>query len=235
MSLGAVNIQSGVFRITRWQPGFNPVNFKITTSQVWIRIHGLPLEFRKEQSVLNVAGGVGLPLKIDPLSLSLYHGRFSRVLVDVDLSQTLPEQILVKMEDADSNLDVSFFVQISYESLPKYYSTCQNFTHTTEDCSRSTNRWDTRKFAPSHRDNNNVRNDIVRGRNVADFGKAPVKENGNNSQQLNLMEEVEHRPADSREEGAHRSEMEEQPESPTANRKRPWQVNREKLRCKKNR
>lgn len=73
----------------RWQPGFNPFNFMITTSQVRIRLHDIQLEFRKEQNMLIIAGGVGLPLKIDPLTISLYHGMYVLVLVDVDLSQPL--------------------------------------------------------------------------------------------------------------------------------------------------
>lgn len=71
MSHGAVNLKSGVLRVMRWQPGFNHASFTITTSQVWIRILELPLEFRKEQNVMNIARGVGLPLKINPLTLNL--------------------------------------------------------------------------------------------------------------------------------------------------------------------
>lgn len=85
-------MKSRLLHLTRWQLGFNPSNFMITTSQTWIRIHQLPLEFHKEQNVLNIAGGVGLPLKIDPLMLNLYHGMYARVLVVVDLSQLLPKK-----------------------------------------------------------------------------------------------------------------------------------------------
>lgn len=115
MAMGAVNVKPGILRFSRWKPGIDVSNYMITTSQIWIRIHDLLLEYRKEQNVLNIASGVGLPLKIDPLSLSLYHGRYARVLVHVDFSQPPPERILAKLVDEESNIDISFFVPISYE------------------------------------------------------------------------------------------------------------------------
>lgn len=130
----AINLKSGVMRILRWQPGFNPSNFKIMTTQIWIRLYELPLEYHKEQNVLNIAGRVGLPLKIDPLSLSLYHEMYTRVLIDVDLTQPLPEKILVKMIDKENNLDISFFVPVFYETIPKFCINCATFSHSTVDC-----------------------------------------------------------------------------------------------------
>lgn len=41
MAQGAVNITSRVFCIARWQPDSNPSNFRITTMQVWIKLHDL--------------------------------------------------------------------------------------------------------------------------------------------------------------------------------------------------
>lgn len=101
---------------------------------IWIRLLELPLEYRKEQNVLNIVGGIGLPLKIDPLSLNLYCGMYARVLVDVDLTQPLPERILVKMIDIENRLDISFFVPVFYELLPKFCINCVAFTHSTDDC-----------------------------------------------------------------------------------------------------
>lgn len=91
-----------------------------TTSQVLIRILELSLVFRKEKIVLNIARGMGLPLKIDLMSLNLYHGMYAHILVNVNMSRPLLEKILEKMIEAETNVDISFFVQIIYESMPKF-------------------------------------------------------------------------------------------------------------------
>lgn len=64
--------------------------------------------------------GVGLPLKIDPLARSSYHGAHARVLVSVDFTQSLPEKVLKKMFDKDNTIDIIFFVLIHYEKLLKF-------------------------------------------------------------------------------------------------------------------
>lgn len=38
---------------------------------------------------------VGFPIKIDPLTLSLYTGIYARVLVEVDLRKPLAKQVLI--------------------------------------------------------------------------------------------------------------------------------------------
>lgn len=92
MSKVAIYLKPGILRILRWFVGFDPTNYKVTTSQVWIRLHEIPLEHREEQNILNIAGGVRLPLKIDPLMISLYQGLYAQVFVDIDFTQPLPER-----------------------------------------------------------------------------------------------------------------------------------------------
>lgn len=80
MAKGTFNTRPGIFRASRWSPGFDPINHKATNNQVWMRLHNLPLEFRKEHNVLNITGEIGLPLKLDPITLSLYHGWYAGCL-----------------------------------------------------------------------------------------------------------------------------------------------------------
>lgn len=59
-----------------------------------------------------------------------------RVLVDVDVSQPLPDKILEKMIDKDSQTYVIFFVPISYERLPRLCTNCEAFLHSTSECKK---------------------------------------------------------------------------------------------------
>lgn len=83
-----------------------------------------------------------MPFKIDPLTLSLYHGRYARILVDVDLFLALPEKILVKMIDVNNNLDIFFFIQVVYKTLPQFCTRCATFNHATMDCNKEQIGWD---------------------------------------------------------------------------------------------
>lgn len=108
--LGAMHTKPGIFRVSRWFPGFNFSNYKQTAVQVWIRIFELPLEYRKTQNLLNITRGVGLPWKIDRQTLNLSQGIYARILVEVDLVNPLPERLLVTRRDKEGNVMEDFFL-----------------------------------------------------------------------------------------------------------------------------
>lgn len=92
-----------------WKPSFDVETFR-TIMQTWIRLYGIPLEFRKEQNLWNLAVVVGLPLKIDPVNISMYNGLYARVLVDVDISKRHPERILASLKNDSKDINVNFFL-----------------------------------------------------------------------------------------------------------------------------
>lgn len=132
MSKEPIKLKPRIFRVSRWLPGFNPSSQVLSTTQVWIRIKELPIEYRTPQSLFNIASGVGFLLEIDPLTMSLGHGLYASVLVDVDLAKPIPDRILVTRATAGT----SFFVWIECEKLPKFCSLCGFLGHTTEGCRR---------------------------------------------------------------------------------------------------
>lgn len=72
MAHGALYTKSRVFRTSRWCPGFNIANHKITRANVLIRSYHIPLEYRRSaQNNLTIARGVKLFWKIDLLTLHL--------------------------------------------------------------------------------------------------------------------------------------------------------------------
>lgn len=136
MAHGGVLLRPGTFRISRWYLGFNPTKFKQTTTQVWIRIFNLPLEYRKEQNLLNVARGAGIPLKIDLKTLNPELGIYARVLVEVDFNNYILERILVKRRNPRTLAEEDFFVEVVYE---KFLFFCTHFTvigHEATSCRR---------------------------------------------------------------------------------------------------
>lgn len=106
MAQGSVNLSLGTFRVTRWLLGFDLTCLK-TTTNIWIGLFGMPLEFRKEQNLLNISIVVGLPIKIDLATINMYQGLYTRVLVDVDVSRILLERILASLKNEKMNINVS--------------------------------------------------------------------------------------------------------------------------------
>lgn len=90
-------------------------------AQVWLRIYDLPLQYRKARTLLNIASRVGFPLKIDPATLSLDIGIYARVLIDVDLSRSLPKRLLVKNKKKNFEF---FLYNVDYEKLPVFCYHC---------------------------------------------------------------------------------------------------------------
>lgn len=102
MAHGIAFTMSGLLRITRWYPRFNPNNHTQTSTLVWVTFFYLPLDFRKEHTLFNIARGMGMTLKIDPEALGLYHGIFGRVLLEIDCSYPSPCRILVQKKNKEN-------------------------------------------------------------------------------------------------------------------------------------
>lgn len=86
--VGSYYTKPGIFKVQRWFSAYNSANTKQSMIVVRFRISNLPLEFRKAQNLFNISTGVGLPLKINPPTISLYQGLYAHVLVVIDLLNT---------------------------------------------------------------------------------------------------------------------------------------------------
>lgn len=89
MTTGTVLLKLVAIRFSRWSLRFDIDNHRQTTTQVWIRIENLSLEYRKTLNVFNVARGGEILYKIDSLTLNLYQGLYAIVVVQIDFTRTL--------------------------------------------------------------------------------------------------------------------------------------------------
>ena len=110
-------------RLQRWTPGFDPFKEKSTTTQVWVRFYRLPWELWDASILADISRNIGVPLRIDRVTLEGDFRHFARVLVDVDLASTLQHQLVL---DCDGNL---FDIDVIYEHLPLFCSHCHAIGH----------------------------------------------------------------------------------------------------------
>ncbi|KAH1215737.1 hypothetical protein GmHk_13G036815 [Glycine max] len=78
------------------------------------------LEYWRPKILFSIAIGIGIPLLLDD----------ARVLVDVDLMHDLRDQILFE------RAGYAFFVDVVYERLPSFCSSCKIVGHSFESCKK---------------------------------------------------------------------------------------------------
>lgn len=83
-----------------------------------MHLHDLSMEYWGPAFLLDIAIGVGEPLGIDERILKKEFGTFTRMLIDIDFSKELPEEILMQRERFE------FLIGVEYENCPAFYSQC---------------------------------------------------------------------------------------------------------------
>lgn len=69
-----------------------------THAQCWIRIHGLSQEYWRPKIFIEIAEGIDNPIALDEATSTRVFRHFARILVDIDMTTTLYDQILVERE-----------------------------------------------------------------------------------------------------------------------------------------
>ncbi|KAJ4719023.1 Zinc knuckle CX2CX4HX4C [Melia azedarach] len=77
---------------------------------------------------MGIARGVGMPLQLDKITREGIYGYYTRVLVEVDVSDTLPQFLNVERDDYE------FHVKLVYENLPSKCSSCGAIGHDVAKC-----------------------------------------------------------------------------------------------------
>ncbi|WJX25343.1 hypothetical protein P8452_14395 [Trifolium repens] len=131
-SVASWNLDPGSLKLFAWSGDFNPNLQKNTNAQVWVRLYGLSQEYWRPKILFAIASSIGTPICTDAIaSKSMFErtfGQYARVLVDMDLSQTLRSKVLVERKG------FAFFVDLDYENLPDFCTHCKMVGHYVEIC-----------------------------------------------------------------------------------------------------
>lgn len=126
-SVASWNLNPGLLKLFAWSRDFNPKVQQNCSAQVWVRLYGLSQEYWRPNIIFAIASSIGTPICLDSVTakpmLERTFGQFARVLVDMDLSQTLRDKVLVE------RIGFAFFVDIDYENLPHFCTNCKMIGH----------------------------------------------------------------------------------------------------------
>jgi hypothetical protein len=127
-AVGTVNLKPGLLRLSQWTKDFKYQTQKQTHVSLWIRLVELPQEYWRERTLKEIASAVGTPIDIDGPTRNRTFGHYARILVDIDLSKKLYDEILVERED------FAFKVEVQYERMPLFCQHCHSIGHNISSC-----------------------------------------------------------------------------------------------------
>ncbi|XP_061999038.1 uncharacterized protein LOC133716345 [Rosa rugosa] len=158
-SSGTVRLNSGMLRLIKWSPEFSPSTYRNTFAQVWVRFWDLGFAYWDQQTLFEIASGIGTPLKLDPRTKNRTVGLFARILVDVDFSQPLHDKLRITRANGEVVV-----IGVEYESEPDICTRCGIVGHVAGTC-RSKAPDDTVAAIPNERGRSTERSDLKRRRN----------------------------------------------------------------------
>jgi hypothetical protein len=133
-SVASWSLNPGMLKLFAWTKDFNPRTQQNCSAQVWVRLYGLSQEYWSPNILFAIASSVGTPICTDSVTakplIEQTFGQFVRVLVDMDLTQTIRYKVLVERQG------FAFFVDLDYENLPDFCTNCKFIGHHLRNCKK---------------------------------------------------------------------------------------------------
>lgn len=124
MMRGPYTIRNRPVIIKEWHPNYDIKEDMLRTLPIWVKLPSLPLRLWGARSLNKIGSLIGIPLVTDECTAYKLRVSYARILVEVDITQKLIEEITIK--DLDGK---KIHQQIEYEWRPKFCEKCQKVGH----------------------------------------------------------------------------------------------------------
>ncbi|KAL2248361.1 UNVERIFIED_CONTAM: Retrovirus-related Pol polyprotein from type-2 retrotransposable element R2DM [Sesamum indicum] len=101
----------------------------ISLKSVWVTLPSLSLECWHPNALGKIGSRLGTPIAMDSLTMKMERVSYARILVEVDASKKLIEQVEFVMQNGITRKQ-----PVVYEFTPKFYIACNRFGHLQETC-----------------------------------------------------------------------------------------------------
>ncbi|XP_026417292.1 uncharacterized protein LOC113312773 [Papaver somniferum] len=125
---GFWKVDTQILCIRSWEPNFNPAAQKTTSAYVWVIFPGLSIEYWKESILMQMGSILGRAIKVDEITLKRVVGYYACVLVEIDISKSIPNSIWVNSKYG------KFEQPIQAPNKPKFCSHCKSLGHFVIEC-----------------------------------------------------------------------------------------------------
>lgn len=127
MIKGPYTIRGMSMLLKEWRPGFNLKKDMLRTLPIWIKLPLLPLHLWGETILSKFWSAIGTSLVTDECAANKLRISYTRILVEVDITQKLIEEINLK--DKEGKLMIQ---KVEYEWKPIFCEKCQIVGHNCE-------------------------------------------------------------------------------------------------------
>ncbi|XP_019246513.1 PREDICTED: uncharacterized protein LOC109226173 [Nicotiana attenuata] len=110
--------------LKHWEPDFQMSKEPLQVIPIWVTFPNLPVEYWAPRSLGRIASCLGKPICTDKLTTKGERVSYARILVEMDVSVELPEEVSIELPGGKCKLQ-----NIKYEWRPLYCQSCLNIGH----------------------------------------------------------------------------------------------------------
>jgi hypothetical protein len=121
---GPYTIRNMPMLLRDWKPDFSLKRDMLRTLPIWVKLPQLPLHLWGVRSLSKIGSAIGNPIVTDECTANKFRVSYSRILVEMDVTQKLPTDITIKDSEGNKRKQV-----VEYEWKPLYCDSCQKMGH----------------------------------------------------------------------------------------------------------
>lgn len=116
--------------LKRWHDSFDPAKERLLFRHLWVLLPGFPLHFWTLDVCVGIGNRLGRFLFVDESIFSSADKRVARILVEIDISQGLLEELTIVWRE------YTYVQKLDYWKVPFRCFSCRQTGHLKEDCPR---------------------------------------------------------------------------------------------------
>lgn len=115
--------------VDKWEPCVIPSKPELTSAPIWLELRKVPFQFFNEDGLERIAGLVGHPEYLHPMTKNKTNLEVAKVLTIIDPRKPLPEAVNVQFESGEISR-----VLVSSPWMPPVCGVCKEIGHASKRC-----------------------------------------------------------------------------------------------------
>ncbi|RID41400.1 hypothetical protein BRARA_J01365 [Brassica rapa] len=125
-------IEGQTMFVDKWEPGVVPTKPELTSAPIWLELRKVHLQFFNEDGLERIAGLVGHPKFLHPMTANKTNLEVAKVFTIIDPRKPLPEAVNVQFDSGEISR-----VLVSSPWMPPVCDICKEIGHATRRCPRA--------------------------------------------------------------------------------------------------
>lgn len=122
-------IEGQTMFVDKWEPGVVPAKPELTSAPIWLELRNVPFQFFNEDGLERIAGLVGHPKYLHPMTKNKTNLEVAKVFTIIDPRKPLPEAVNVQFDSGEICR-----VLVSSPWMPPVCDLCKEIGHATKRC-----------------------------------------------------------------------------------------------------